>query len=55
MKKFIIGLVLETVFDLLLATLQKAAMRSSSNVDDKIVATLAEERDQIIADIKRQL
>ncbi len=55
MKKFLIGLVLDSVFNALLAALQKAAMRSSSDVDDKLVTVLANEQDDIKAEILRKL
>ena len=55
MKKFLIGLVLEQVIDLALSALKRLAMKSSSNVDDALVLTLAAEKDTIIAEIKAEL
>ena len=55
MKKFLIGLVLDSIFDALIKALQKAAMRSSSDIDDKLVAVIAAEQDEIKAEILRKL
>lgn len=55
MKKFLIGLVLDSVFNALIGALQKAAMRSSSDVDDKLVQVIANEQDEIKAEIMRKL
>ena len=55
MKKFLIGLVLDSVFNALIAALQKAAMRSSSKVDDKLVEVIAAEQDEIKAELLRKL
>lgn len=55
MKKFMINMVLDTVFDMLILSLRKRVKRSDSKVDDKIVRVLAKEKDAIIADIKRSL
>lgn len=55
MKKFLIGLVLDSVFNALIAALQKAAMQSTSDVDDKLVQVIAAEQDNIKAEILRKL
>ena len=55
MKKFIIGLVLDSVFDALIKALQKLAMQSSSKVDDKLVKVIAKEQDSSKADILRKI
>ena len=55
MKKFLIGFVLEQVVDLLIAALKTRAMKSSSQVDDKLVAVIAGERELIISEIKTSL
>ncbi len=55
MKKFIIGMVLESVFDMLVLSLGKIAMRSTSSIDNEMVGVIADNRDEIIADIKRRL
>ena len=55
MKKFLIGLVLDSVFDALIKALQKLAQRSDSKVDDKLVKVIANEQDSIKADILRKL
>ena len=51
MKKFLIGLVIEAVFDALLKTLSKMANRSNSKVDDKIVSLIKKERPDIIKEL----
>ncbi len=55
MKKFLIGLLLDSIFNALIGALQKAAMRSTSKVDDKIVEVIAAEQDEIKAEIMRRL
>ena len=55
MKKFLIGWVLEQVIDLAISALKTLAMKSSSQVDDKLVTTIAGEKESIIAEIKSSL
>lgn len=55
MKKFLIGLVIETIFDMLILALTKQAKKSSSTVDDQVVEIIADNRDSLIADIKKAL
>ncbi len=55
MKKFLVGLLLDSIFNALIGALQKAAMRSSSKIDDKIVEIIANEQDEIKAEILRKL
>ena len=55
MKKFIIKMVLDMVFDALLGALQKKAMQSKSKVDDKMVKVIAEEADEIKAELIRKI
>lgn len=55
MKKFLINMLIDTVFDFLILALQKMAMRSGNSVDDKMVQVFADNRDEVIAEIKRQL
>ena len=55
MKKFLINMLLETVFDMLIMALTKQAKKSSSTVDDQVVEIIADNRDSLIADIKKAL
>ncbi len=55
LKKLLISLFLDSVFDALLNALKIAAGKTSSSVDDKMVGTLRAEKSQIIEDIKRML
>ena len=55
MKKFLIKMVLDMVFDALVSALQKKAMQSSSKVDDKMVKVIADEKDNIKAELLRKL
>ena len=55
MKAFLIKMVLDTVFDALIGALQKKAMQTKSKVDDKMVAIIAEEADEIKAEIIRKV
>ncbi len=55
MKKFLIGLLIEAVFDALLKSLNKLAHRSNSKLDDKIVNLIKRERPQIIKELLSSL
>ena len=55
MKKWLIGLLLETIFDALLNALVKLAVKSSNNLDDQLVILLNENRTDIIKQIKAEL
>ena len=55
MKKFIIGFVLEAVFDALITALGRLAARSSSKVDDKLVRLIKKERSDIVKEIKQSI
>ena len=54
-KAFIINMVLDAVFDELLKVLKKFSHRSSSKIDDKLVALITRERSNIVKEIKAQL
>ena len=51
MKKFLIGLLIEAVFDALIKSLSKMAHKSNSKVDDKVVRLIKKERSDIIKEL----
>jgi len=51
MKKFLIRLILDSVFTALLTVLKKQAKRSASKIDDKLVRVIVNEQDNIKAEI----
>ena len=55
MKKFLVGLVLDSVFNALISTLERYSKRSASKVDDKLVQVLIDEGDDIKADLLNRL
>ena len=55
MKSFLIGLVLETVLDLVIDVLEELADRSSTTVDDKLVKDLRKYKNDILNGVRRRL
>ena len=55
MKKFLINLVLESVFDALLRSLQKLSRRSDNKLDDDLLRIIRSHRGQIIQGIKDEI
>ncbi len=55
MKKFLLNMVLEYAFDEIIKSLQKFAQRSSSKLDNKMVAVIRDSREEIISDVKARL
>jgi hypothetical protein len=52
-KRFLIGFILPTVVDALIAVLHARAKNTKSKVDDKLVAVMDAESEEIVEDIKR--
>ena len=55
MKKFLIGIVLDTVMDMMISALRKLSRRTDNTLDDQMVAVIAGNRDALIKEIKRSL
>jgi len=55
MKKMLISLVLDSVFDALMRTLKKLARRSDNNLDDYLLRIIRSHRGDIIQGIKDEL
>ena len=55
MKKWLISLLLESIFDALLRALEKLARKSSNTLDDQLVSLINENRADIIKQIKAEL
>ena len=52
MKKFFLNMVIDMAFDEIIKAIQKAANRSSSKIDNKLVKLLKENKIDIIRDVK---
>jgi len=55
MKKVLINWLLPHIIDVLIDSLGRLARKTSSEVDDALVATISLERDKILAEIKSNL
>ena len=55
MKKFLINMVIDTAFDMIIKSLQKLAQKSTTEFDNKMVAMIRDSKDEIIGDVKRNL
>ena len=55
MKKFMIKMVLDAVFDKMIEALKRQSQRSSSSIDNKMVELFEENRAEIVRDIKSRL
>ena len=54
-KKMLMNWLMPMLLDTLTSALQSLAMKTSNTVDDKLVATVIAERENIIAEIKASL
>jgi len=55
MKKFFIAWLLPSIYDALLNALTGLSKRSDNTIDDALVASLNENRDRILSEIKASL
>ena len=55
MKKFLMNMVIDIAFDAIVKSLSKLAQKSSTKLDNKMVALVRSSKAEIIADIKRSV